>query len=285
MLLTVEHRTEYRYEPPAQGLALRLRLFPTPTAQLVVRDWQVTVNGTAVKPLLTTGFGEKEALWFERRKGEALTVEARGTVETQDQAGVLGREPRLRPAVYLRETPLTEPDEAVEALAAKAREETEAQGPLALAHALNEAVHATLDYRAGATDATTTAAEAAAIGAGVCQDFAHLFISAARSLNLPARYVVGYLHDDEAPEMASHAWAEAYLDGLGWVGFDPVHEVCPTIAHIRLCTGFDAADAAPIRGTMMAGSEEEMEVTVAVAAAQQQSQRQSQGAGGRSGSN
>ncbi|MEL7174063.1 MAG: transglutaminase family protein [Pseudomonadota bacterium] len=280
MLLTVDHRTEYRYEPAAQGLALRLRLFPAPTAQQVVRDWQVTVNDEPVTPLLTTGFGEREALWFERRSGEALVVAARGTVETLDQAGVLGRDPRLRPGVYLRETALTEPDDAVEALAAAAREEAAGQGPLALAHALNEAVHTGLDYRAGATDASTTAAEAAAIGAGVCQDFAHLFISAARLLDLPARYVVGYLHDAEAPEMASHAWAEAHLEGLGWVGFDPVHEVCPTTSHIRLCTGFDAADAAPIRGTMMAGSEEEMEVTVAVAAAQQQSQRQ--GAGGQS---
>ncbi|MEM7497624.1 MAG: transglutaminase family protein [Pseudomonadota bacterium] len=272
MLISIDHRTEYRYDPPAQGLALRLRLFAGSTAQQSVRDWSVTVNGKAVSPLLTSGFGEREALWFERGTVEKIEVIARGTVETVDHAGVLGRDARLRPGVYIRETPLTEADETVAALAVAVRDEAAGKGALAMAHAINEAVHGALDYRTGATDASTTAAEAAAIGAGVCQDFAHLFISAARHLDLPARYVVGYLHDPDAPEMASHAWAEAHVEGLGWVGFDPVNEVCPAEHHVRLCSGFDASDAAPMRGTMLAGSEEEMDVTVAVAAAQQQSQ-------------
>lgn len=273
MLISVEHRTSYRYEPPAQGLGLRLRLFAAPTAQQIVRDWQVSVNGEPVRPLLTTAFGDREALWFEKRAGEEVEIVAAGTVETADHAGVLGREPRVRPGVYLRETLLTSPDEAIAALAAKAREGAGDAGPLAVAHTLNTAVHDALDYRAGATDASTTAAEAAAIGAGVCQDFAHLFIAAARVLEMPARYVVGYLYDEDAPELASHAWAEAHLAGLGWVGFDPVHDLCPTVHHVRLCSGFDAADAAPIRGTLLAGTEEEMDIAVTLSATQNQSQR------------
>jgi transglutaminase-like putative cysteine protease len=143
-------------------------------------------------------------------------------------------------------------------------------------HALKDAVREALDYREGATDAETTAEEAATMGAGVCQDFAHLFLACARRLDVPARYVVGYLHDPQAPELASHAWVEAHVEGLGWVGFDPVHDVCPTTAHVRLATGFDAADAAPIRGTMRAGSEERLEVEVAVRP-EGQGQQQSQG--------
>ncbi|MGF1551156.1 MAG: transglutaminase domain-containing protein [Paracoccaceae bacterium] len=269
MRLDVEHRTAYAYEPAVAGLALRLRLFARPTAQQRVLDWRVEVDGDPIEPLITTAYGEPEALWFARRASDTAEIVARGTIETSDNAGVLGRETRLRPAIYLRETRLTKTGEAVRAVSAKA----EGDGPLARMHALNAAVREALDYREGATDSATTAEEAARIGAGVCQDFAHLFVAAARALDVPARYVVGYLHDEAAPELASHAWAEAHLEGLGWVGFDPVHDVCPTTAHVRLATGFDAFDAAPIRGTMRPGVEETMTVSVSVAPAGQ-TQRQ-----------
>ncbi|MEM6488006.1 MAG: transglutaminase family protein [Pseudomonadota bacterium] len=262
MRLSVRHVTTYRYDPPAQGLALRLRLFAHGTVQQHVLDWRVTVDDKPVTPLLTTANGEAEALWFSRRRDEAVTIVAEGTVETIDHAGVLGKAgDRVRPGVYLRETPLTVPGDAIAELAAAAEGETQ----LARLHALSAAVAEGLDYRAGATDAETTAEQAAALGVGVCQDYAQVFIAAARSLGVPARYVIGYLHNPEAAEYASHAWAEAHLDGLGWVGFDPLHQVCPSIDHIRLCTGLDAPDAAPIRGTMLPGSDEKMEIEVAIA--------------------
>ncbi|MEM6676879.1 MAG: transglutaminase family protein [Pseudomonadota bacterium] len=274
MRLSIDHRTVYRYDPAPAALALRLRLWPTQTAQQRLLAWSVSVNGEPVEPLLTTGYGQAEALWFDKRSSAAIEVRATGTVETVDAAGVLGREARIRPGLYRRKTELTEPDGSVIALAETAAKEADGEGALAELHALNAAVNSALDYRSGATDATTTAAQALALGAGVCQDFAQLFIAVSRHLGHPARYVVGYLHDAQSPEMASHAWAEAHVEGLGWIGFDPVHDVCPAETYVRLGVGFDAADAAPIRGTMRAGSAEEIDVSVSVAAGATQQQSQ-----------
>ncbi|MDT8344965.1 MAG: transglutaminase family protein [Thermohalobaculum sp.] len=271
MRLTIEHRTRYTYAPPALNLHLRLKLFAPETASQSVKSWEVSVDGCPVAPLLTDAFGDAEALVALRRASEAVEIVAQGTVETADTAGVIGRLGTARPDVALRVTPLTRPDAAIEAMA---REAAAAEGPLARMHRLSELVAEALDYRAGATDPATTAAQALAIGAGVCQDFAHVLIAAARAMGLPARYVVGYLHDPEAPVSETHAWAEAHVAGLGWVGFDPVHQVCPAEAYVRLASGFDAADAAPIRGTLAAGHEEEMEVAVRVSTGQMQQQQQ-----------
>ena len=111
----------------------------------------------------------------------------------------------------------------------------------------------------------STAAEALAQGAGVCQDHAHIFIAAARALGVPARYVAGYLAPNFEGAHETHAWAEAYVGDLGWVGFDPANRQCPTDAYIRLCAGFDAADAAPVRGAVSFGAGEALDVQVEVA--------------------
>ena len=93
----------------------------------------------------------------------------------------------------------------------------------------------------------TSAAEALKAGRGVCQDHAHVFISAARLMGVPARYVNGYfVTGGESASEAQHAWAEACIDGLGWLGFDPANQVCPTERYVRLACGLDAASAAPI---------------------------------------
>ena len=127
-----------------------------------------------------------------------------------------------------------------------------------------------VEYVAGATDARTGAAEALAAGKGVCQDHAHIFIAAARKLSVPARYVTGYLHvAGEAASAANHAWAEAWLEGLGWVGFDPANHICPTERYVRLACGFDAASAAPVTGTHRGGGVESLTVDVVVRQQQQ----------------
>ncbi|MBK0399105.1 transglutaminase family protein [Limibaculum sp. M0105] len=271
MRLTIEHRTRYAYEPPALNLHLRLKLFAPATAGQSIREWEVSIGGEPARPMLTDAFGDAEAVIALRKATEEVEVVARGVVETADTAGVLGRIGLARPEVSLRTTELTRADEAIEALAREAADE---EGLLAQMHRLSALTAEALDYRPGATDADTTAAQALAIGSGVCQDFTHVLIAAARALGVPARYVVGYLHDPEAPLSETHAWAEAHIAGLGWVGFDPVHQVCPAETYVRLASGFDAADAAPIRGTLSAGHEEEMEVAVRVSAGQMQQQQQ-----------
>ena len=128
-------------------------------------------------------------------------------------------------------------------------------------------------YEVGATNPHTSAAEALQDGRGVCQDHAHIFISAARLLGLPARYVSGYFVTGDEPSEAQHAWAEAFVEGLGWLGFDPANQVCPTDRYVRLACGPDAAAAAPITGNRRGGVDEVLDVFVEV---QQQSSAQQQ---------
>ncbi|MEM6422917.1 MAG: transglutaminase N-terminal domain-containing protein, partial [Pseudomonadota bacterium] len=116
MLLQIRHETTYHYEPAPKDLALCLRLFPQNTAQQSVVDWRVVVNDEPISPLLVTGLGEAQALWFNRRASDTVRVVAEGKVETTDQAGVLGKHSGYRAGIFLRETPLTEAGEAVAAL-------------------------------------------------------------------------------------------------------------------------------------------------------------------------
>ena len=270
MRLTIRHATQYEYEPPAPRVALRLKMFPTPNQAQSVASWRVTVNGEEVRPMLTNAFGDPEGMWFSGRDAAAAEVLAEGTVDTTDTAGVLGRLGTAPAGLFLRETALTRADAGIRALAGAA----EGDEPLGRMHALSAAVHEAMVYRPGVTDPETTAAQALALGAGVCQDKTHLFIAAARAAGVPARYVVGYLLDEAAPLHETHAWAEVHLDGLGWVGFDPTNQICPTEAYARLCAGLDADDAAPIRGSIAGAAGHRMEVSVDIGRDQTQSQSQ-----------
>ena len=121
---------------------------------------------------------------------------------------------------------------------------------------------------------STTAAEAFALKRGVCQDLSHIFIAAARRMDMPARYVSGHLKraDDAIEQNAGHAWAEAFAPDLGWVGFDPTNGVSVTEAHVRVAIGFDYLGAAPVRGSRHGGGEEKLAVAIRVDQAQMQSQ-------------
>src|SRR5262249_25459254 len=100
------------------------------------------------------------------------------------------------------------------------------------------------------------AAQAVSTKRGAGRDFAHVFIAAARSLGIPARYVGGYFRcDDEVSEQeAGHAWAEAFVPELGWVAFDAANGLCATDAHVRIAVGLDELSAAPLRGTRYGGA-------------------------------
>ena len=132
-------------------------------------------------------------------------------------------------------------------------------------------------YDTSPTHAATTAEEAFALKRGVCQDYTHIFIAAARSLAIPARYIGGHFHraDGAVRQEAGHAWAEAFVPDLGWVGFDPTNGVCVTDAHVRVAAGLDYLAAAPVRGSRYGGGSETLDVSVRVNAAAGQQQRQS----------
>jgi transglutaminase-like putative cysteine protease len=120
-------------------------------------------------------------------------------------------------------------------------------------------------YDLGRTDADTTGEAALSAGHGVCQDHAHAFIACARLLGFPARYVSGYLKmTDSSDQDAGHAWAEAHVDGLGWVGFDISNGISPDERYVRLATGLDYAEAAPTHGLAHGNAASGLSVAVQV---------------------
>lgn len=272
MRIRVDHVTTYRYDQPVRGAVQSHRLQPTAFDGQRILSWEVTVSGGQKGGGFRDGAGDWIQGWSVTGPVSEITVTVRGEVETTDLAGMLrGHREVAPPLAWLRETAPTRADAALALLGRSVSAAT----PLDLAHGLAEAVAGAIAYRPGTTDAHTTAAEALALGEGVCQDHAHALIAVARDRDIPARYVSGYLLADAEgePHEAAHAWAELWVEGLGWIGFDPANRCCPDEHYIRLGVGFDARDAAPIRGIARGPGSETMEVRVAVEAAQSQSQQ------------
>ncbi|MCB2116046.1 MAG: transglutaminase family protein [Rhodobacteraceae bacterium] len=270
MILTVAHRTVYRYDTPIRVAVQSLRLTPSAFDGQRVCDWVIGVEGGQKGAGFRDGAGDWVEGWSLRGPAEEVAVRVTGTVETSDLSGLLtGHRETVHPGVYMRETLATRADAGiVELNAAVSSDRSDALGR---AHALSAAVAEAIAYRPGATEAHTTAAEALALGEGVCQDHAHALIACARLSGLPARYVSGYLFatEDGSPHEAAHAWAEIWIAGLGWIGFDPANRCCPDARYIRIGSGLDARDAAPIRGVARGASSETLEVSVAVGQSQQ----------------
>ncbi len=266
MRIKIVHQTLYRYDVPATGVIQILRLTPRHHEGQYVVDWRVDVSADCRLACHDDAFGNVTHAFSAEGPLTELAVQAEGEVETQDTNGVVrGAIERFPPALFLRETPLTAPDAAIRDFARELREGADG-GQLALLHALLRRVHDTIAYDTDSTHPATSAAEAFALKRGVCQDLAHVFISAARCLGIPARYAGGYFHRDDGMihQKAGHAWAEAFVPQLGWVGFDPAHGVCPTDAHVRVAIGLDYLGAAPVRGSRTSGGSETLAVAVRV---------------------
>lgn len=264
MKLRIAHETVYGYDQPIRNLVQSLRLTPSVFEGQKVHEWKIEVTGGMRGPGFREGAGDWVEGWTVRGPADEVTVRITGRVDTRDTAGVLrGHREMIHPLAYLRDTAPTQADDALRKMAASV---TQHSDQLDLAHQLSAVVADAIRYTHGVTKVMTTAAEALALGEGVCQDHAHALIAVARVRDLPARYVSGYLHSTEDGQShdAAHAWAEVFVDGLGWVGFDAANRCCPDERYVRLGSGLDAQDAAPIRGVAMGLAEEKLAVAVRV---------------------
>jgi len=268
MRLAIRHETHYDYDTPLAYSAQRLHLWPVDFAAQKTVSWSITAPGFDRALSYTDGFGNRvHMVTFDNIEGPVAIV-AEGVVDVTDAAGLVRGLTMAAPdAVFLRQT---RPTTVTASLRALAEKQFTGRSVLAGLHALMAEIHGHVAYELGATHAHTTAAEAFADGRGVCQDHAHIFIAACRSAGIPARYVTGYLVTGMgASSTASHAWAEALVPDLGWVGFDPANAKCPTDNYVRVAAGLDAAGVAPIRGSRRGGNTERMRVEVRVEIAQQ----------------
>jgi transglutaminase-like putative cysteine protease len=279
MRLRITHSTTYRYEPAATGVIQILRLTPGSHDGQYVAEWQIDVSTDSRLDMHEDAFGNVTHVMTHGAL-EDLTITVGGLIETHDTGGVLrGTDERFPPSLFLRPTMLTTVNPAMEAFARQLRAESE-EDTLGFLHVLMTQVSEHMTFDEDPTNSGTSAIEAFGLKRGVCQDYAHVFIACARSGGVPARFVSGHFlrSDGTVNQAAGHAWAEAYVPDLGWVGFDPANCICTTEAHARVAIGLDYLGAAPVRGTRYGGGTESLTVSVKVDQAGRpgQSQWQSQ---------
>ena len=264
MRLKIHHQTSYDYDAPVQYGLQQLRLRPKPSHGQKILDWNLVIEGGRVELEFEDQHHNHVDLVGTDPGHHQVKIVCQGEIETSDNAGVIGQHNGFAPLwLFQQSTPLTQPGAHSRRLLRRLGSDFDSD--IAGLHALSNLVLDTLAYEADRTHAQTTAEEALAAGHGVCQDHAHVFITAARLLGFPARYVSGYLMmTDRVEQNASHAWAEVCIDEIGWIGFDIANGISPDERYVRIATGLDYRDAAPISGLRYGDSSESMLVSVQV---------------------
>ncbi|HWK85877.1 MAG TPA: transglutaminase family protein [Xanthobacteraceae bacterium] len=274
MRIHVVHETAYEYTSPAASAIEILRLTPrNHDGQYIVR-WRVELNHDCKLDPFEDAFGNLAHTFTVDGPVNKLIIRVAGEVETQDTNGVVrGTIERFPPSLYLRETPLTRPDSTIRQFAEDAAEKQHGD-PLATMHELTARIYSGFTFDPDAQKPAMSAARCMSERRGVCQDYAQVLVASARHLKIPARYISGYFHraDGITAQEAGHAWAEAHLPELGWVGFDPANGISATAAHIRVAAALDSLGAAPVRGLRFGGDGETLSVAVHVAQSERQSQ-------------
>lgn len=264
MRLDIFHRTVYRYDSAIKYALLQIRQSPASNTLQDVLNWEISlINGR--KELDFTDHNGNQVTLISIEPGQQeIDIRCQGQVETRDNAGMLGKHAGHAPLwYYSRDTELTRPGSGVRKLVQELEQPDKMD--LDLLHRLSERIAASIRYESGTTSSATTAEQALQGGCGVCQDHAHVFLSAARLIGFPARYVSGYLMmDDHVHQEAGHAWAEAWIENLGWVGFDVSNGISPDSRYVRTAAGLDYREAAPVRGMRFGEGEESMSVQLQI---------------------
>ncbi|MGB7373984.1 transglutaminase family protein [Pontixanthobacter sp.] len=264
MRLSIRHTTHYSFEEPVVHALQRLRLTPKATQGQEVLEWEMNYSNARKEIEYEDQNYNTVTLVAVEPEAREVTIECKGMIDTEDNAGVIGQHSGHLPLwSFVSQTPLTKPGAEVRRLV-----QSPAVGGTPTVddlHALSQRIRDAVAYKTGQTGVTTTAEESMKQGSGVCQDHAHIFIGAARAMDIPARYVSGYLMmNDRIDQEATHAWAEAHVQGLGWVGFDISNGISPDPRYVRVATGRDYRDAAPITGITFGTRNEDLRVEVSV---------------------
>jgi transglutaminase-like putative cysteine protease len=281
MQYTVRHLTRFTYDNPISESVMEVRMQPrteqhqrclgfelTTTPRATITAYRDQLNNTVHHFDIPGRHGQLTIV------AEAI-VEFIGApslpesmpVEAWVQVEAIGHSQAhwdfLQPSPFTCETPLLRAFEAT--LGTDGRRD-----PLSEVLAINEAIHRRFTYRQQVTGVDSPIDHALESGEGVCQDFAHVMLACVRRRGIPGRYVSGYLFHgsgDTSADGATHAWIEAYLPGLGWVGFDPTNNVVAGTRHIRVAVGRDYADVPPTKGVFRGRSANELAVAVQVSLA------------------
>jgi transglutaminase-like putative cysteine protease len=261
--LEIVHSTRYHYSGPIAETVMELRLRPMDGNGQRCLDFNLELSHRIEPKTYVDGFGNHVHYFNLVRPHAGLSVVSRSTVETGlDLYEDPGEELVLD---FLRFRSPVKDVEGIRDLAAR-HAISDPSSPAAVERALDgltAAISREFTYDRTVTNVYSGVDDVLRLRAGVCQDFAHLFIAAARAMGVPARYVSGYIHfPGERESSASHAWAEAWVAGRGWIGFDATHPVRTTPHHVRLAVGRDYTDAAPTRGVYVGSATSTMSISV-----------------------
>lgn len=263
MHLDIFHRTRYNYDVAVSYALLQLRMMPDDTGFQNVQAWDI-ILANGYRELEFTDHNNNRVMLVSLQSGHReIDIQCQGLVETRDNAGITGKPSEWMPLwYYQRDTALTRSGPAIRELVKRHRTTDMSIDSL---HMLSERIASAIRYENGITSAMTTAEESLQAQCGVCQDHAHVFISAARLIGFPARYISGYLMmDGQIHQEAGHAWAEAWIEHLGWVGFDVSNGICPDDRYVRVATGLDYREAAPVQGMRFGEGDESMSVQLQI---------------------
>jgi transglutaminase-like putative cysteine protease len=262
MRLAIDHHTHYRFTEPQARLVQKLRLTPSDTIDQTVLSWRIDVDCDVRLRNTTDGFGNKVTMLYAEGPLEEISITVAGQVLTTESNGVVrGSFEPLPEGVFLRETPRTVASDALGAFAREAL--TGCSSPLDCLHRWNLSLAKRFPGVPDVPDTGMSAAQAFAKPRPSSRDLAHIFIAGARAIDVPARYVSGY-RQGEGEACAPHGWAEAWVEGLGWVGFDPSAGISPDEHYVRVAIGLDAPGAASIAGSRLGQGGEEMAVDLHV---------------------
>jgi transglutaminase-like putative cysteine protease len=263
MRLQIEHVNIFSYDQPISEAYTEMRLRPLDSGGQRCLSFAITPQPREEVKQYVDRFGNGVHHFDVLSSHRQLVVTAASHVLTPDtyqpetdDFGLLDEFDYCRPTSY---TPYSR------AVAEFAASRVAPGDPLATALALAAAVNGALKYEKGVTDVQTTAEQALSLGRGVCQDFTHVMLAACRSVDLPARYVSGYLYNN-GHTAASHAWVDVHVPGPGWVSLDPTHNRQQSGQYVRVAIGRDYADVPPTRGVFKGQAKETLEVKVSVTA-------------------
>ena len=248
MKISIKHHLSLGLGAGVPRAIQHLLLTPQTSSVQTVREWRIEVEGLDEPAGFIDAYGNRAHVASQTKPEGDLVIAVEGVVDTHDRNGVVGRlsgEPV--PALYRRVTPLTKPMGAVTQKFRSAAKDGKDRIPLL--HAIMARVGEVLEP-GEQSQSQSAEGQSQSQGAAVkheAADYAHAFIGAARALEIPARYVTGYLASDSEDAARFHAWAEAWDDGLGWIGFDPMLQLCPVERHVRVASALDAVSAAPVR--------------------------------------
>ncbi|MCX7340167.1 MAG: transglutaminase family protein [Hyphomicrobiales bacterium] len=265
MRIKISHETSFAYDQPLRSLLQVLRVMPRDHEGQVIVSWRIDASVDGRLRSIEDAFGNRVHHFQADGPFDGYTLRVHGVVETLDMTGfVRGAAEPLPLDVYRRDTGLTQPDETMQLLARKLVRSS--GNTLEQLHGLMDTIHSDMKLEDGLPEGQRRACDAFAARKGTTRDLAHIFCGCAHAMGNPARFVEGYVAGD-APagkNALRHAWAEAWVKGYGWIGFDPSVNLCPTEAHIRVAVGLDQADTTPIRLSRVGGGGEKTSATLTV---------------------